>query len=237
MQKKHQKTTCLCIAEHMRRLKRQDMENNVLEQLDQNKIASNLSDVKHLIKHKDEHNTNWDEKRPAVSGEGFLARHVTFENTAGANKHQAVALRINADLAAVYRCAINGKFDISETIDCIFGNAAVVFQACNIMSRMPMAGQFTVITAQSRDTPDEDTGISMQNCSILATDDLYSNSSSVKNYLGRPWRVYSRVVCLESYIDDFIDPKGWTEWVGFVFLYLPSALARTQGRENSALTR
>lgn len=80
------------------------------------------------------------------------------------------------------------------------------------MARMPMPGQFTVITAQSRDTPDEDTGISIQNCSILAAPDLYSNSSSVKSYLGRPWRVYSRAVYLESYIDDFIDPTGWTQW-------------------------
>ena len=31
---------------------------------------------------------------------------------------------------------------------------------------------------------------------------------------GRPWRVYSRTVYLESYIDDFIDPSGWTDWNG-----------------------
>ncbi|PSS02065.1 Pectinesterase [Actinidia chinensis var. chinensis] len=163
----------------------------------------------------------------AVSGEGFLARDITFENRAGPEKHQAVALRINADLAAVYRCTMNGYQDtlyihsfrqfyrecnISGTIDFIFGNAATVFQACNIVSRMPMPGQFTVITAQSRETPDEDSGISIQNCSILATDDLYSNSTSVKSYLGRPWRVYSRTVFIESYLDDFIDPAGWTEW-------------------------
>ncbi|PSS02069.1 Pectinesterase [Actinidia chinensis var. chinensis] len=163
----------------------------------------------------------------AVSGEGFLARDITFENRAGPEKHQAVALRINADLAAVYRCTMNGYQDtlyihsfrqfyrecnISGTIDFIFGNAATVFQACNIVSRMPMPGQFTVITAQSRETPDEDSGISIQNCSILATDDLYSNFTSVKSYLGRPWRVYSRTVFIESYLDDFIDPAGWTEW-------------------------
>lgn len=71
-----------------------------------------------------------------------------------------------------------------------------------------------MITAQSRDTPDEDTGISMQNCTILATDDLQSNSSTVKSYLGRPWRSYSRTVCLESYIDGFIAPEGWTNWDG-----------------------
>ncbi|XP_059654090.1 probable pectinesterase/pectinesterase inhibitor 12 [Cornus florida] len=165
----------------------------------------------------------------AVSGEGFLARDITFENGAGPGKHQAVALRINADLAAVYRCTMNGyqdtlyvhsfrqfyrECDISGTIDFIFGNAAVVFQACSIISRMPIPGQFTVITAQSRDTPDEDSGISIQNCSIVATDELYSNSGNVKSYLGRPWRVYSRTVYIESFIDDFIVPAGWIEWSG-----------------------
>lgn len=163
----------------------------------------------------------------AVSGDGFLARDIAFVNNAGPEKHQAVALRVNADLAAFYRCAIYGyqdtlyvhsfrqfyrECDIYGTIDFIFGNAAVILQECNIVSRKPMPGQFTVITAQSRDSPDEDTGISFQNCSIIATVDLYSNSSSVKSYLGRPWRVYSRTVYLESYIDDFIDPRGWTKW-------------------------
>ncbi|KAK4373076.1 hypothetical protein RND71_008460 [Anisodus tanguticus] len=165
----------------------------------------------------------------AISGEGFLARDITFENTAGPEKHQAVALRINADLAAVYRCTITGyqdtlyahsfrqfyrECDIYGTIDYIFGNAAVVLQGCNIVSRLPMPGQFTVITAQSRDSPEESTGISIQNCSILATEDLYSNSSTIDSYLGRPWRNYSRTVYLESYIDSFINPQGWKEWSG-----------------------
>ncbi|KAJ8767277.1 hypothetical protein K2173_017321 [Erythroxylum novogranatense] len=165
----------------------------------------------------------------AVSGDGFLARDITIDNSAGPEKHQAVAVRLNADLSAMYRCTINGyqdtlyvhsfrqfyrECDISGTVDYIFGNAAVVFQACNIISRMPMPGQFTVITAQSRDSLDEDTGISMQNCSVLATSDLYSNSGSVKSYLGRPWRIYSTTVFMESYIDDFIDPEGWSQWSG-----------------------
>ncbi|GAB4838065.1 Probable pectinesterase/pectinesterase inhibitor 12 [Ancistrocladus abbreviatus] len=165
----------------------------------------------------------------AVSGWGFLARDITFQNSAGPAKHQAVALRINADLAAVYRCTIIGYQDtlyvhtfrqfyreceIYGTIDFIFGNAAVVFQACNITSRLPLPGQVTVITAQSRDSPDENTGISIQNCSILATDDLYAGSTKVLSYLGRPWREYSRTVLIESYIDDFIDPAGWTNWSG-----------------------
>lgn len=165
----------------------------------------------------------------AVSGEGFLARDIAFENTAGPAKHQAVALRVNADFSALYRCVIRGyqdtlyvhsfrqfyrECDILGTVDFIFGNAAAVFQASNIISQLPMAGQFTVITAQSRETEDENTGISIQNCSILATNDLYNSKSSFKSYLGRPWRTYSRTVYIDSFMDDFIDPSGWKEWSG-----------------------
>ncbi|KAG5116870.1 hypothetical protein JHK84_042983 [Glycine max] len=159
----------------------------------------------------------------AVSGEGFLARDISFNNSAGPEKQQAVALRVNADLIAFYRCAIHGyqdtlfvhsfrqfyrECDIYGTIDFIFGNAAVVLQGCNIVSKKPLPGQYTVITAQSRDSPNENTGISIQYYSIKANFD----DSSVKSYLGRPWRIYSCTVYLESYIDDFIDPKGWTKW-------------------------
>ncbi|XP_023639872.1 probable pectinesterase/pectinesterase inhibitor 12 [Capsella rubella] len=165
----------------------------------------------------------------AVSGEGFLARDMMITNSAGPEKHQAVALRVNADFVALYRCVIDGyqdtlythsfrqfyrECDIYGTVDYIFGNAAAVFQGCNIVSKLPMPGQFTVVTAQSRDSPDEDTGISMQNCSILASDDLYNNSNKVKSYLGRPWREFSRTVIMESFIDEFIDGSGWSKWNG-----------------------
>ncbi|KAK7839160.1 putative pectinesterase/pectinesterase inhibitor 12 [Quercus suber] len=160
-------------------------------------------------------------------GDGWTTFRSATLGMAGAKKHQAVALRVNANFAALYKCHINGyqdtlyvhsfrqfyrECDILGTIDFIVGNAVVIFQGCNIWSRMPMPGQFTVITSQSRDSADEDTGISIQNCSILATNDLYSNSSSVKSYLGRPWRVYSRTVYLNSHIDSFINPAGWTQW-------------------------
>jgi len=84
---------------------------------------------------------------------------------------------VNADVTAFYKCAMYGyqdslyvhsfrqvyrECDIFWTIDYIFGNAAVVLQACNIISRMPLPNQYTVnITAQSRDSLDEDTGISI----------------------------------------------------------------------------
>ncbi|KAL2335874.1 hypothetical protein Fmac_010320 [Flemingia macrophylla] len=40
----------------------------------------------------------------AVTGDGFIARDMTFRNTAGPEKHQAVALRCGADLSVFYRC-------------------------------------------------------------------------------------------------------------------------------------
>lgn len=167
----------------------------------------------------------------AVSGQGFLARDITFQNTAGPGKYQAVALRINADFSALYRCVVKGyqatlyvhsfrqfyrDCDIIGTVDFIFGNAAAVFQSSNIISTMPLSGQYTVVTAQSRDTGDQNTGISIQNCSVLATNELYSyfSSKGIKSYLGRPWRNFSRVVYLDSFIDDFIDPSGWIPYSG-----------------------
>ncbi|KAL0908443.1 hypothetical protein M5K25_022938 [Dendrobium thyrsiflorum] len=163
----------------------------------------------------------------AVSGQGFLARDLTFQNTAGPAKGQAVALRVNADFSAVYLCTIDGYQDtlyvhsfrqfyrecnVSGTVDFIFGNAAVVFQGCNLIAKKPMPTQTNVVTAQSRDDPNENTGISIQNCSVLASDDLASDKGGTKTYLGRPWRLYSTTVYIESYIDDLVDPAGWTKW-------------------------
>jgi len=165
----------------------------------------------------------------AVSGNGFIARDMTFENTAGAQKHQAVALRVGADLSVVYRCSIKGyqdtlyvyslrqfyrEVDIYGTVDFIFGNAAVVIQNSNILARRPMSQQTNTITAQGRTDPNQNTGISIHNCRVSAASDLQAVKGSVKTYLGRPWKQYSRTVFMQSALDDLIDPAGWLEWDG-----------------------
>lgn len=154
---------------------------------------------------------------------------MTFENTAGASKHQAVALRLSADHAVVYRCNIIGyqdtlyvhsnrqffrECDIYGTVDFIFGNAVVVFQSCNIYARKPMAGQKNTITAQDRKDPNQNTGISIHACKIIATSDLEASKGSFPTYLGRPWKLYSRVVYMVSSMGDHIHPRGWLEWQG-----------------------
>ncbi|KAI3737786.1 hypothetical protein L2E82_27798 [Cichorium intybus] len=55
--------------------------------------------------------TTWQSATVAAMGNGFLARDITFQNTAGPSGHQAVALRVGSDLSAFYRCAILGYQD------------------------------------------------------------------------------------------------------------------------------
>ncbi|XP_027335386.1 pectinesterase 2-like [Abrus precatorius] len=164
----------------------------------------------------------------AIDGDGFIGRDITFRNSAGASNHQAVALRSGSDLSVFYRCGFEGyqdtlyvyterqfyrECDIYGTVDFIFGNAAVVFQNCNLFARNP-PNKINTITAQGRTDPNQNTGISIHNSKVTAASDLQTAQSSVKTYLGRPWQQYSRTVFIETYLDSLIDPSGWLEWSG-----------------------
>eukprot|EP01018_Ginkgo_biloba_P036794 Gb_22360 [translate_table: standard] len=165
----------------------------------------------------------------AVSGNGFIARDMTFENTAGPQKEQAVALRVGSDLSVLYHCSFKGyqdtlyvyslrqffrEVDIYGTVDFIFGNAAVVIQNSNIYARRPGSNQKNTITVQGRTDPNQNTGISIHNCMVTAASDLQPVRTSIQTYLGRPWKEYSRTVFMQSTLDDLIDPAGWLEWNG-----------------------
>ncbi|XP_042502570.1 pectinesterase-like [Macadamia integrifolia] len=165
----------------------------------------------------------------AAVGDGFIAKAITFQNTAGPQKSQAVAFRSGSDLSVFYQCSFEGyqdtlyvysqrqfyrNCDIYGTVDFIFGDAAVVFQNCNIYVRKPMSNQENTVTAQGRSDPNENTGISIHDCIITAASDLKAVQSSFKTYLGRPWKEYSRTVVMKTSLDSLIDPAGWLEWSG-----------------------
>ncbi|KAG6677491.1 hypothetical protein I3842_14G029900 [Carya illinoinensis] len=164
----------------------------------------------------------------AVVGDGFIGRDITIRNTAGAANHQAVALRSGSDLSVFYKCSFEGyqdtlyvhsnrqfyrECDIYGTVDFIFGNSAVVLQKCNIYGRYPPNKTITV-TAQGRTDANQNTGISIHDSTVTAASDLKPSQSSVKVYLGRPWKAYSRTVFMKTYLDSFINPAGWMEWSG-----------------------
>ncbi|XP_061371971.1 putative pectinesterase/pectinesterase inhibitor 22 [Gastrolobium bilobum] len=156
----------------------------------------------------------------AVSGKGFIARDMSFRNTAGPVNHQAVALRVDSDQSAFYRCSVEGNQDtlyahslrqfyreceIYGTIDFIFGNGAAVLQNCKIYTRVPLPLQKVTITAQGRKSPHQNTGFTIQDSFVLATQ---------PTYLGRPWKQYSRTVYINTYMSGLVQPRGWLEWFG-----------------------
>ncbi|KAG0601267.1 hypothetical protein M758_11G097300 [Ceratodon purpureus] len=173
----------------------------------------------------------------AIDGDGFLAKDVTFQNTAGAENHQAVATRVDSDKSAFYRCSFEGYQDtlyihslrqfyqsctVYGTVDFIFGNSAAMFQNCNLVCRKPLQSQANTVTAQSRTSLDQNTGFSFQDCSVSAAPELASvvtsiYNQSIKSFLGRPWQEYSRTVFMKTYMTNVINAAGWVDWNGTNF--------------------
>ncbi|XP_010526019.1 PREDICTED: putative pectinesterase/pectinesterase inhibitor 45 [Tarenaya hassleriana] len=162
-----------------------------------------------------------------AQGEGFMAQSMGFKNTAGPEGHQAVAIRVQSDRSIFLNCRFESYQDtlyaythrqyyrscvIIGTIDFIFGDAAAVFQNCNIFIRKGLPGQKNTVTAQGRVDKFQTTGFVIHNCKIASHEDLQPLKSEFRSYLGRPWKKYSRTVVMESTIGDVIDPSGWLRW-------------------------
>ncbi|GAB4859012.1 hypothetical protein Ancab_010482 [Ancistrocladus abbreviatus] len=165
----------------------------------------------------------------AVIGNGFLCRSMGFQNTAGPEGHQAVALRVQSDRSAFYNCRVDGFQDslytqahvqfyrncvISGTIDFIFGDGTALIQNSLIIVRKPMDNQQNTVTAQGRTDRREPTGIVIHNCRIVPEQKLFPDRFKIPTFLGRPWKMYSMTVIMESTLADFIQPTGWMPWAG-----------------------
>ncbi|XP_073004619.1 putative pectinesterase/pectinesterase inhibitor 45 [Typha latifolia] len=165
----------------------------------------------------------------AVMGDGFMAIAMGFRNTAGAIKHQAVALRVQSDRSVFLNCRMDGYQDtlyahsmsqfyrnciISGTIDFIFGDAAAVFQNCVLVVRRPLDNQQNIVTAQGRADGQEATGFVLQHCRIIPDGKLVPDKLRIRSYLGRPWREYSHTIIMETDIGDFISRDGYLPWSG-----------------------
>ncbi|XP_057460420.1 pectinesterase/pectinesterase inhibitor PPE8B-like isoform X2 [Actinidia eriantha] len=164
-----------------------------------------------------------------ITGSRFIAQNVTFRNTAGPENGQAIALSIEGNRAAFYKCRFQAYQDtlytrglfqffrdceIYGTIDFIFGDATVVFQNCLIYAEKPLEFQKNTITAQKRESQSQISGTVIQNCTTTAAEDLRQQKSKFKTFLGRPWGSYSTTIIMQSFLGDIIDPKGWLEWEG-----------------------
>lgn len=163
----------------------------------------------------------------AVVGEAFMAIAMGFRNTAGAIKHQAVALRVQSDRSVFLNCRMEGYQDtlyaqthrqyyrscvIAGTVDFVFGDAAAVFQNCVLLVRRPLENQQNIVTAQGRMDRRQTTGFVIQACRFEAEPDM--DPKKFRTYLARPWKEYSRTVVMESLIGSFVHPDGYMPWEG-----------------------
>jgi len=171
-----------------------------------------------------------------VNADGFEAQNITFENTFGVGS-QAVAISLYSNRAAFRNCRFLGMQDtlyaawgrqyyrdcyIEGHVDFIFGDAAAVFDRCEIHSRGS-----GYIAAHSRTTPDEPTGFVFWNSKVTGEPGLLrtaqtqaagaevpfpAKDSGKGVLLGRPWRDCARTVYVNCWMGDHIRPEGWDNW-------------------------
>ncbi|KAK9755083.1 hypothetical protein RND81_01G001400 [Saponaria officinalis] len=181
--------------------------------------------------------TTYNTATVGIMGDGFMASGLTIQNTAGPDAHQAVAFRSDSDFSYIENCEFLGNQDtiyvhslrqlfkscrIEGNIDFIFGNAAAIFQDCAILVRPrqvnPEKGENNAIAAHGRTDPAQTTGFAFLGCLVNGTDDymklFYNKPSKHKNYLGRPWKMYSRTVYINCTLESLITPEGWLPWSG-----------------------
>ncbi len=154
-----------------------------------------------------------------VEAPGFEAENITFENTFGPGNgtgSQAVAIKVHSDGAEFRKCRFLGWQDtlyaatghqkykdsyIAGHVDFIFGNAAAIFENCEIHS---LADGY--ITAHSRTAGDMRTGYVFMKCHLTG------ENTQKGVYLGRPWRPWSRVAYIDCEMDAHIRAEGWENW-------------------------
>ncbi|KAG6486179.1 probable pectinesterase/pectinesterase inhibitor 21 [Zingiber officinale] len=165
----------------------------------------------------------------AVVGNGFIAKDLWIENSAGPEKHQAVALRVQSDKSVFFNVRLDGYQDtlyvhtqrqfyrdctITGTIDFIFGDAASILQNCLILARKPLDNQKNIVTAQGRKDRRCAGAIILHDCTVSADPVYFPFRHRIPTFLGRPWKEYSRTIVMQSQLDDLISPQGWLPWLG-----------------------
>ncbi|WP_445219951.1 pectinesterase family protein [Bradyrhizobium sp. Pa8] len=163
-----------------------------------------------------------------ASGDDFRLDNLTIQNDYSLNPanppSQGVALAITGDKDVVTRVRLLGAQDtlfankrpnartarqyfsdcyIEGHVDYIFGNAKAYFQRCELHG---IANQAVVYTAQSKDSPDEDSAYVFDHCTLTA------DRAARAIALGRPWRRYATVIFLSTEMNAPVIADGWSEW-------------------------
>ena len=157
-----------------------------------------------------------------INGDAFEADNLTFQNAAGPTG-QAVAAAVRSDRAVFRHVRFLGDQDtlfadygrqyyvdsyIEGGVDFIFGNAAAVFDRCEIHAIRP-----GFYTAQSRTDANGPTGYVFAHSRFtVAPADPAAKPRA--QFLGRPWRPFARVVVMNSELPAELGDAGWSKWRG-----------------------
>ena len=172
-----------------------------------------------------------------ITGDNFFAENITFQNDFNRTHEQvsqgsqALAISVTGDRAIFHNVHLLGNQDtvylgsrgcsqnsqgctptrqyfsdcyVEGNVDFIFGDSKAVFENCEIHST-PHNGGY--LTAQSKHYPDEDSGFVIDHSRLTADPGVVGNV-----FLGRPWRAYSTVIYVHTWMGDKIAPAGWSEW-------------------------
>ncbi|CAE7107330.1 unnamed protein product [Rhizoctonia solani] len=150
-----------------------------------------------------------------VLATGVKIYNLNIANTYGhpVTQSQAIALSVQAGQFGCYGCKITGSQDtllankgtqfygksyIEGGVDFIFGQQGAIWITGSTINTIGNG----YITASGRSSEDS-TYYVIDKCSITGTG---------RQYFGRPWRNYARVVVQNSKIGGHIQPAGWSAW-------------------------
>ncbi|BCS19730.1 putative pectin methylesterase [Aspergillus puulaauensis] len=151
-----------------------------------------------------------------VAMDDFAMYNINVVNGYGKGT-QAVALAASGERQGYYGCQFIGYQDtlyaregiqyysnsyIEGATDYIFGDASSWYENCDIVS----SGK-GYITAMSRETDTDPSWYCFNNCNISGKS---GTDLAEQVYLGRPWRVFARVIYQNSQLSGIIHPDGWT---------------------------
>ncbi|CAG7975160.1 unnamed protein product [Penicillium salamii] len=169
---------------------------------------------------------NKDEETPVVNakntdGKGLAIYNINFQNTYPQTANTAALAADFYGTVQSYGCSYIGYQDtllankgtqvfsncyIEGSIDFIWGFSTAFFHKSVIATNT--AG--SCIAAMSRSSSTATGGYVFDNCLVTYTS---SYGSTYQNtWLGRPYSSYSRVVYMNSYLDQHINPIGWHVW-------------------------
>ncbi|GBG69535.1 hypothetical protein CBR_g4370 [Chara braunii] len=160
------------------------------------------------------------------SAAGFVAEGITFKNNFGPNKsgadgQQAVALFVLAD-ASFYNCTMDSfqdtlfahagrqyykRCNITGTVDFAMGAGTAFFEDCILHAKKMRDTLYSTYTAQQRNRKGEASGFVFLRGRLRC-------DRGVRAWLGRGWGKFARTIFIRTWMNDCIQPDGWTTMPG-----------------------